>query len=147
MLRGAVICVLSHKQSEILTGQGSYAIVLLVSPLGSLTIAKCNGVSVYCSVVAHFSALYVYYYRKSCPYIIARDSLHKRYNFCHFHQNHATKEVSRGRCVRSWKQQILRKYSGNVCACASSRYQAVSLLLCSLGTRLPKGSHSFCNPL
>ena len=50
----------------------SYAVVLLVSPLVSLTIAKFNGLSVHCSVVAHFSALYVYYFRTSCPYIIAR---------------------------------------------------------------------------
>ena len=35
-----VICVLDHKQSELGTGRGSYAIILLVLPLGSLVIAK-----------------------------------------------------------------------------------------------------------
>ena len=49
----------------------SYTVILLVSLLVSLTIAKFNGLSVHCSVVAHFSALYVYYFRISCPYIIA----------------------------------------------------------------------------
>ena len=39
-LRGAVICVLDDKQSKLGTGQGSYAAILLVLPLGSLTIAK-----------------------------------------------------------------------------------------------------------
>ena len=64
--------MLDRKQSELGTGRGSYAVILLVSPLGSLTIAKFKGVSVHCFVVALFSALYVYYFRISCPYIIAR---------------------------------------------------------------------------
>ena len=74
MLRGAVIYV---------CGRGSYAVILLVSSLGSLTIAKFNGVSVRCFVVAlfFFAALYVYYFRISCPYIIARGQLRKCYNF------------------------------------------------------------------
>ena len=59
-LRDAVICVLDRKQSELGTGRGSYAVILLVSPLGSLTIAKFNGMSVHCFVVAHFSCPYIY---------------------------------------------------------------------------------------
>ena len=46
--------MLDHKQSELGTGRGSYAVILLVLPLGSLTIAKFNGVSVHCFVVALF---------------------------------------------------------------------------------------------
>ena len=41
---------------------------------------------------------------------------------------------------------ILRKYSGNVRACASSRYQAVSLLPRGLGTRLSDDVSSLINP-
>ena len=41
---------------------GSYAVILLVSPLGSLTIAKFDSVNERCFVVAHFSALYEYYF-------------------------------------------------------------------------------------
>ena len=51
--------MLDRKQSELGTGQGSYVVILLVSPLGSLTIAKFNGVSLHCFVVALFSALYI----------------------------------------------------------------------------------------
>ena len=55
-----VICVLDCKQSELGTGRGNYTVILLVSPLVSLTIAKFYGVSVHCFVVAlSFSALYV----------------------------------------------------------------------------------------
>ena len=61
--------MLDRKQAELGTGRGNYAVILLVSPLGSLTIAKFNGLNVHCFVVAHFSALYVYYFY---PYIIAR---------------------------------------------------------------------------
>ena len=43
-------------------GGGCYVVILLVSPLGPLTIAKFNGLSVHCFVVANFSALYVYYF-------------------------------------------------------------------------------------
>ena len=46
--------MLDCKQSELGTGRGSYAIILLVLPLGSLTIAKFKGVSVHCFVVALF---------------------------------------------------------------------------------------------
>ena len=64
--------MLDRKQSKLGTGWGSYTVILLVLPLGSLTIVKFNGVSVHCFVVALSSALYVYYFRISCPYIIAR---------------------------------------------------------------------------
>ena len=50
------------KQSELGKGRVSYAVILLVLPLGSLKIAKFNVVSVHCFVVALFSALYVYYF-------------------------------------------------------------------------------------
>ena len=46
--------------------ESSYAIILLVSPLVSLSIAKFNGMSERCLVVALFSALYVYYFQISC---------------------------------------------------------------------------------
>ena len=102
-----VICVLNHKLSEILTGRGSYTVILLVAPLGSLTIAKFNGVSVHCFVVALFQ-LCTY---TTFEYLLLHvDCLSKRYNFT--------------------------EYSGNVHACASSRYQAVPLLPRGLGTRL-----------
>ena len=61
-LRGAVICVLDRKQSELGTGQGSYAVILLVSPLVSLTIAKFNGVSEHCFVVAQLCAYTTFEY-------------------------------------------------------------------------------------
>ena len=63
--------MLDRKQSKLGTGRGSYAVILLVSPLGSLTIVKFNGLSLHCFVVALFSALYVQYFRISCPHIIA----------------------------------------------------------------------------
>ena len=50
MLRGAVICVLDRKQSKLGTGWDSCAVI----SLGSLTIAKFNGVSMHCFVVALF---------------------------------------------------------------------------------------------
>ena len=67
------LCVcLTIKRSELGTGWCSYTVILLVSPLGSLTVAKFNGVSVHSFVVALFSALYIPYFQISCPYIIAR---------------------------------------------------------------------------
>ena len=60
-------CLTVNKASWV-EGGVSYAVIFLVPPLGSLTIGKFNGVSVHCFVVA----LYVYYFRISCPYIIAR---------------------------------------------------------------------------
>ena len=53
---------LTVNQASWVQGGGSYAVILLVSPLVSLMIAKFNGLSVHCSVVAHLSALYVYYF-------------------------------------------------------------------------------------
>ena len=73
--------MLDCKQSELGTGRGRYAIILLVPLLGSLTIAKFYGVSVYCFVAAHFSALYVYYLRYLVLILLHVDKLHKRYNF------------------------------------------------------------------
>ena len=67
--------MLNCELSEIPTGRGSYAVILLVSLLGSLKIVQFNGVSVHCFVVAHFSALYVYYFQISCP-VDNLDSLH-----------------------------------------------------------------------
>ena len=52
-LRGAVICVLC-KQSELGIGQGSYAVVLLVSPLVLLTIGKFISLNEHCFVTALF---------------------------------------------------------------------------------------------
>ena len=105
-----VICVLNRKQSEILTGQGNYAVILLVLLLGSLKIAKFRGVSVHCNF-SNFFQLCTY---TTFEYLV-------RILF------HVTVYVN---------VTILRKYSGNVRACASSRYQAVSLLPRGLGTRL-----------
>ena len=61
-------CLTVNKASWV-QGGGSYAVILFVSPLGSLTIAKFNSFNVHCFVIA---SLYVYYFRISCPYIIAR---------------------------------------------------------------------------
>ena len=48
ILWGTVICVVDHKQSELGTGCGSYAVVLLVSLLVSLMIAKFIGLRERC---------------------------------------------------------------------------------------------------
>ena len=48
------ICVLDREQSELGAGWGSYTVILLVSSLGSVTIAKFNSLNVHCFVVAHF---------------------------------------------------------------------------------------------
>ena len=61
------------------TERGTDVVISLVSPLGSVKIAKFNAVSVYCNFVAVFSVLYVYCFRTSCPYIIARGQ--STYNF------------------------------------------------------------------
>ena len=63
-------------------------------------------------VVAQFSALYVYYIRISCQYINCTWTIYVNVT-------------------------ILRNYSGNGRACASSRHQTVFLLPHGLGTRLP----------
>ena len=52
--------MLNRKQSEILTGQGSYAVILLVLLLGSLKIAKFSGVSVHCNFSSFFFQLCTY---------------------------------------------------------------------------------------
>ena len=53
--------MLDRKQSEFGTGRGSYAVILLVSPLGSLTIAKLNGWSIVL-FRSFFLVVYVYHY-------------------------------------------------------------------------------------
>ena len=68
-------CLTVNKARYLQLGQGSYAVILLVLLLGSLKIAKFSGVSVHCNFSSFLSALYVYYFRISCPYIISRDSL------------------------------------------------------------------------
>ena len=102
--------MLNRKQSEILTGQGSYAVILLVLLLGSLKIAKFSGVSVHCNFPAFFQL---------CTYTTFEYLVRILF--------HLTVYVN---------VTILRKYSGNVRACASSRYQAISLLPRGLDTRL-----------
>ena len=53
-----VICVLHCKQSELGTGQGSYALVVLVSPLVSVMIAKLTSLSEHCFVIVlYFSCI------------------------------------------------------------------------------------------
>ena len=64
------MCLTVNEVSWVEDEVASYAIILLVSLLGSLTIAKFNGLSVHCFVVAHFSALYILL-SNTCPYIIA----------------------------------------------------------------------------
>ena len=82
MLQGAVICVFDRKQCQLGTGRGSYAVILLVLPLGSLTIAKYNGLSVLCFVVAYFSALYMCTTFEYLVRILLHvDNLRKRYYF------------------------------------------------------------------
>ena len=64
-------CVLDHKQSELGTGLSSYAVALLVLPLVSLTIATFNSLSEHYFVIAYLLALYIYYFRISCPHTIS----------------------------------------------------------------------------
>ena len=73
--------MLARKQSEILTGQRSYAVILLVSPLGSLTIAEFNGVSVHCFVAALFRLCTYATSEYLARILLHVDSLRKRYNF------------------------------------------------------------------
>ena len=67
------------KQSELGTDGGSYAVILLVSPLGSLTIAIFYSSSVHCFVVAHFFLLLNIYH--IVHILLHVDNLRKRYNF------------------------------------------------------------------
>ena len=106
--------MLDRKQSELGAGWGSYAVIFLVSSLGSLTITKFNGLTVHCCSsffsfvrILPSNILSVYY----CTWTIYVNVT------------------------------ILRKYSGNGRACASSRYQAVFLLPHGLGTRLLAEKH------
>ena len=64
-----------------LTGWGSYAVILLVLPLESLTIAKFNGVSVHCFVVAFFQICTYTTFEYLVHILLHVDSLHKHYNF------------------------------------------------------------------
>ena len=57
----AVICVLDHNQTELGTGQGGYAFVLLVLLLVTLMIAKVIGLSECCFLDTTFEYLAVYY--------------------------------------------------------------------------------------
>ena len=72
--------MLNLTQSEILTGRGSYAVILLVLPLESLTIAKFNGVSVYCFVVALFQLCTYTTFEYLVHILLHVDSLHEHYN-------------------------------------------------------------------
>ena len=105
--------MLDRKQSELGAGWGSYAVILLVSSLGSLTIAKFNGLNVHCC-----SSFF------SLVRILLSNILSVYYCTWTIYVN----------------VTILRKHSGNGRACASSRYQAVFLLPHGLGTRLTERS-------
>ena len=61
-------------------GGGSYAVILLVSRFGSLTIPKFNSVSVHCFVVALFQ-LCMYTTFEYLVRILLHVNLCKRYNF------------------------------------------------------------------
>ena len=75
-------CVLDHKQSELGTGLSSYAVVLLVLPLVSLTIAKFTTVSEHYFVIAYLLALYIYYlYEYLVRILFHVDKLGGHYNF------------------------------------------------------------------
>ena len=63
------------------TGWGSYAVILLVSPLVSLTIAKFNGVSVHCFVVAHFQLCTYTTFEYLVHILLHVDNLRKCCNF------------------------------------------------------------------
>ena len=91
-----LFCVLDRKQSELGRGEvASYAIILLVSLLGSLTIAKFNDLSVHCFVVALFFFSFVH--------ILLSKILFVYYCTWTIYVN----------------VTILRKYSGNGHVCAS----------------------------
>ena len=79
MLRGAVICMLDCKQSELGTGRGSYAVILLVSPLVSLTIAKFIGLSEHCYIIAQFCMYTTFKYFVRILFHV--DKLSKCYHF------------------------------------------------------------------
>ena len=99
-------CLTVNKASWV-QGGGSYTVMLLVSPLGSLTIANFYGLSVHYFVVAYFQLCMYTTFEYLVRILLHMDNLRKCYN-----------------------------YSGNGRACTSSRYQAISLLPSGLGTRL-----------
>ena len=73
--------MLDRKQSELGAGQGSYAVILLVSPLVSLTIAKFNGLSERCLFfVALFSAFTYTTFEYLVRILLHMNNLRKRYN-------------------------------------------------------------------
>ena len=74
----AVIRMLDCKQSELGTGWGSYAVVLLVSPL---TIAKCNGLSERCFVVALFQLCMYTTFKYLARIFFQVDKLRKCYKY------------------------------------------------------------------
>ena len=100
-LRDALICILDHKQSELGIGLSSYAVVLLVLPLVSLMTAKFTSLSECCFII-----IIAYFF--SFVHILLSNILSVYYSTWTSHKNIT----------------ILRKYSGNGCACASSQYQA-----------------------
>ena len=72
-------CFTVNKASWVQCG-GSYAVILLVSPLVSLTIAKFNGLSVHCSVVAQLYTYTTFEYLVRILLHVAHN-LRKHYNF------------------------------------------------------------------
>ena len=58
-----------------------HAFILLVSLLGSLTIAKFNGMSVHCFVVALFQLCTYTTFKYLVRILMRVDSLRKRYSF------------------------------------------------------------------
>ena len=64
-----------HKQSELGTGQGSCAVILLVSPLLSLTIAKFNSVHPFFQLCTHTAFKYL------VRILLHVGNLRKDYNF------------------------------------------------------------------
>ena len=102
-----VIYVLCHKQSELGTGRGSYALAILVSPLVSVMIAKLTNLSDHCFVIA------LYF---SCMRILLLNMFSVYYSTWTSYVN----------------VTILRKYSGN----GHKQLIPGCFLPCGLGTRL-----------
>ena len=111
LVRGAVICMLGHKQSELGTGRQQ-----LLRYLVSLAI----GVTYDCQFLQLECALFCCSSFFSFVHILLSNILSVLYCTWTIYVNIT----------------ILWKYSGNGHTCASSQYQAVSLLPCGLGTRL-----------
>ena len=81
MLQSAVICVLDLEQSELGAGWGSYAVILLVSSLGSVTIAKFNGLNVHCLLWLIFKLCTYATFEYLVRILLHVDNLRKHYNF------------------------------------------------------------------